>query len=666
MSLPVLHPGEAARPGSRSKLQHSSSMPEPADKGQAEAQFTSLFARTSPADFSHLRMKQEFKKKIQGETYARNRFMMTELQSLGLARLPSYHSMKTSTSRESLLRARSSGDLRALRSYIRAARSHLGVEDPLVKRVGKVHSEAERCMCKCRDYLALESLQALPAVMSKIQPIVSRVRALEMDFELGAGIWEDPYLGSARRKLAVWREHGETLESMAAILRDDPMKYCDVWVQLAVENSGTPLATEFGCTITRELLSVPYVESELVGALTRMFERLPDDPEDKVDVMTAAVMSIGSMLSHLDRGSLDELLLKPGYESCATTLKCAFHQQNIFVFSALYQPIAGEVLEIQRDLQQQLKKHSQLLQPCVVIAARLGELLQLDPRHVCLRISPTEGLTLRLLVSAGQPSAQDSQRILGSGAALQQWNRHPRHAEELSKWHEAGDRIHALYPLRRSCHEKRVAAELAKVPIPEALARVEMAKTRANERDIEAKDAVDRCSDAKLRKEESWQVFVKSMETTRATMQTGSQEEVNEKKAVEAEAENKFKANKKHFEESEVEVADAEEAFKVARGVVADMEAAAEVVIATSEQASAEVAAALHRYQAFVEAPLASIPLDAQLSKTKSSSRSSSRSDNTRHRSRMASPSPASRISTASSQAIVSPKGEFGQQQSAS
>jgi len=557
------------------------------------------------------------------EPKARNQLMMHELQKLGLTELPSYQRMRNSSTREGLLRAREAGELGGLRSAIRAARSYLGMEDPLVKLVGKVLSEAERCSRSCRDCLAMDDLDVLPSAMSKIEAIAIRVKELG----LGSGVWEDPYLGAARRRLSSWKQHRRILESLAAKRQEGVPSYCDAWALLALQSSDEVKA-EFGQTVTKELVSLPDAGVELVRTIARMFSELRGPPEENIDAAVETIMRFSWMLSQLDRGQLDDLLLKPSSKG-GSSLQVAALQEDILPFCALYQTISGEVVDIQRDLQLWLEKDAQLTPrpSCQLAAARIGELLQLDPEHLCLRRLPGKGLALRLLVAAGQPPAQQAQQVLGSGAAVQTWGawrRLPQRIEELSTWHNAGNCVMELYDAQGRCRITGGAAKLAEAAAVEDVARLEEAKAVEAKASEEADAAEARVEEATRRQEEVWQVFVARMQETQKTMRRASmvhnEVEVEEAKARDAEAEQDHKAAKAHRAAVEADAVEAAELLETAQSAVAEAAERAEESMEASVRATTEAKEAASRYQEILHTPLTSTPLR----KTRPSSRAKS------------------------------------------
>lgn len=565
-----------------------------------------------PASVARQRSMPELKGKEQTQPQARNRLMMKEFRKLGLKGVPAYQRMRGSTMREGLLRARASGDLGVLRSTVRAARTHLGLDDPLVKLVGKVLSEVERCARMCRDCFPLGSLQALPSAMSKIESILLRVHELAFS-GLGSQVWEDPWLGSARRKLDAWKKHRPELEGMAAKLQKGAATYCDAWAQLALGSSG--LKAEFGTTVTQEILSLPDAGARLAGAISKAFGKLPAAPEATIDATRSSLTLISHMLSQLDRSQLDDLVLKPGSNS-GSSLQAAASLEDILVFSSLYQTVTGEVVEIQRDLLQNLEKEAKTMpqQSGQLPAAIIGEMLQLDPREVCLRSLPTGGSTLRLLVAAGHPVSQYAQEVLGSGASAQPWRRLAPRSEELAKWHTAGDIVRQLYELQRRCCNTRGAAERAEAAEAEEVGRLEAAKARASELEEESARAASRSQEAKESMEAAWQKFVSAMEETRETMRRGSvvQAEEDAAKARDADAETKHKAAKKRAEDAEVVSVEAAKSYEEAKRLVVQVSEKAELAMEASIRASAEAAADAKRYQELLRMPLASTLVDSR------------------------------------------------------
>lgn len=525
-------------------------------------------------------------------------FVMSELCHLGLSGLPFYKRMRSTTAREALLHAQSSGELGALRATIRYAREELGLEDKLVRCVGKQLSKAERYARLCRNALANDNLFHLSVAMSEIAAVVPRVRLLG----LGPGLWEDPCLASARNRLAAWMVHRPTLEGMLEKLQDGPGVYCDAWVQLAL--AGSDLRTEFGGSITKGLLLLPGGPPTvpLTAALAEGFETPPSEPgEDVWDATLVRLVRVSDMLGRLESDQLDELLLRGGSDG-RSGLQAAAEQSHIAVFCSVLQTITGQVVVIQHELHKRLDRK-------VGATEKLAELLQINPEHLCLHRLSIGGLALRLLVEAGQPSAQQVQDVLGRGAVATEPARRPaRFTKELTKWQlVAGCCVKDILDLRAVCRETKDAAEACSGDPEDAAARLERARRDAATLAADVERTATKCEVANKKVDKLWNAFLACMEETRKGIrEEKSDAEVEFLKKKDAKAQAMHKDAEKDAAEAETERAAAvlrcDEADRAVEAAVVEHEAVVQVTARTA-LAAAEAAT---RFDVFVHTPLVS------------------------------------------------------------
>jgi len=531
-----------------------------------------------------------------------------ELKHLGLAELPSCQRLRGTDVKETLLKARSSGKLEGLRAAVRGARQQLGLDDPLVVKVGNILRKAEHCLRTCRDFLAQDSLRELPASMAEVEQAVLRVKGLG----LGPRLWEEPLLNFARERAAQWRAHRPALEDLIAKLREGPAAFCAAWAELALSDS--ELKVGFGAAVTKELLQIPDAGIPLAAALQKAVKVLPEAAFDEYEFVVLRLMRISSLLGTLDKSALDMFLLKRD-PSGKTAFWEAAAQPDSVVFYALYQSMTCELLTISVPLQQRIEQAAAAAAnatlPSVQLTAELlGQKLGVRASDLNLQCTPCSGIVVRLFPeTTRQPTAQQAQEALGNGAVAGYVSK----PAELKRWGKTSiRRMHEDIVLCRRTRDQLAAdsATFAKATAEDEAARTDLAAARAE---------YDRCviwAPAAEKEVKDAQEY--EMTTMRASREAMMAEGLGEGTAEESEAAKLADeaATARHADAKADVIASrdalaAATAWKQLATVAAPKFAAAlKVATAAAENSTAAFASATQAYEATIQGPLQ--PTDEQ------------------------------------------------------
>lgn len=527
---------------------------------------------------------------------------MRELDRMGARGHPFYQRMKAATACDALARAMAAGELKAIRATLRSASAQVGVEDSSVKRARAVLAEAERGVRVCRECLQQEGLCSLTSAMPRAASALTHLRQLE----LGARLWEDPWLKCAQERVAEWEEHGQRLQELLVNLQMGPKAFCIAWAKLALGESDVKCS--FGPAVTRELLQLPGSVAEFAQALAEE-EFLPAVPDEVYGMKAERIVRVRNMLGRMESELVDTLLLReaPG---CQSGLAVAAQLADSWVFCCLHQALTGEVLAIEQALEQRLEREShEVFALCRQrrVAGRLGHVLQVDPRHLCLWRLPGGGLKVRLFPGAGQPSAELAQEVLGVGAAAEPQRRGKPYAREFARWRQAGHAARDFFDVLAEAPAALAADREAAAAAAEALAVREAAASAARRAAARAVVGGIRARIAKkLSAPALQQLTAARLELLHATMSASEDSE-----EVEAAAQAKFDraearhvAAKMEVEAAATEVAESAAGYVSATNVALEAAAKEEANQAAATAAAERAARAVASYEALMHGPL--------------------------------------------------------------
>ncbi|CAE8645671.1 unnamed protein product [Polarella glacialis] len=400
----------------------------------------------------------------------------------GFSGHPLHQRLKASNVRAAVSRACASGERGALEVALRSARVQLGLEDPVVKRLQKLKSAAEHCSRTCRQVLNQLSLHSLPQAMEEIGSQVTCAGKLG----LGDDLWKDPFLNLASATAFAWKEHGLAVEGLREKLGKGPGAFCVAWAHLALQDS--PAKAAFGTVVTQELPPMTDAGVQIARALAST-EELPAAPEGIYDERALRMIRISIMLGHLDSQNLENVLLRRCSDG-RNSLQAAAELPA--VFCALWNVLAGEVLVIGRDLQQELaetflRRHrAEPKEPPSLIRVwnptpdllllhlatlRVAELLQLEPAHLCVTAQRDGGFSVRLFPEAGQPSAQRAQELVGGSVE----QRPPPKELSEEKWQRGAQCVKEVFAFPGRSRAAKEAVEFGKQTLVEIKLRLQEA-----------------------------------------------------------------------------------------------------------------------------------------------------------------------------------------------
>lgn len=523
---------------------------------------------------------------------------MQEFTNLGLLQLPSCQHLKSAHAKEALLKAKASGELRLLQSAVRAGRLQLGPEDPLVRKVGRLLSKAERCVRTCRDCLPHDSLRELPASMGELQQVILQLKMSG----LGPRLWDEPLLAFSRDRVSQWRLHQPAIEDLLGKLHEGSAPFCAAWAELALGESDIKM--DFGAAVTKELLLLPDAGPVLVASLEQAVKRLPEAAEDEYEFTILRLMRISSLLSTVDKSALDLMLLKRD-DSGRTAFSEAAAQSDSVVFYAMYQSLSCELLTISPTLQQRIEQVTTTANalPASVTqraAQWLAEQLGVRAADLVIQRLPPAGLAVHLFPETGvQPTARRAQELLGSGALagfvgrpseLDRWSKHhsiSRPYGDVARCRSARDRLAADKETLRQATADDVAARADVVAAEAEFSRCTAWIPAAEQ---EVKDA------------QEWEL--KTMGASREAMMQGSDEEAEAARKVDDEAQVRHQKAKQDVAASKEGFA-ASKAWKERAAVTASTCAAAfQAARASEEEATAEASTAAKLYKATMQGPV--------------------------------------------------------------
>lgn len=346
----------------------------------------------------------------------RERAVTRDLTRLGLAQMPSCQHLQDKSCRNALVKARTTGEVDALRAAMLKAKQQLGLDDPLVVDTGKLVSKVENGLRSCRDVLARECLNRLPTTTSELAGITKKLRQLP----LGTRLWEEPLLSLCCEKVKAWRTHQTLIEEFIERLQVGAEAYCDSWASLALTDS--PAKNHFGGVLTKELVALPHAGMLIVRALQKALHKVSSVvADDEYGFVHVCLMRASNMLLNLDKPTLGLLFLR-GEEHA---LQAAASWPDMMVFFMISRALSSQLLLIQPQFQRKLEHAVEAAKMDTMLADRraaeaLGKMLDVSPSELCFYRLPNGGLSLRLYPETGQhPSARHVQDLLGKGVALQ-------------------------------------------------------------------------------------------------------------------------------------------------------------------------------------------------------------------------------------------------------
>lgn len=551
-----------------------------------------------------------------------------ELGTLNLLKHPIFLRARDKNAKGGLLRARSTGRLGDLREALREGRSQLGLENPQVKRAGRLLRETDSCSRKCLELSCAEDsgLAALSQTMEQLGLVVPRAKYLGSS--LGSGFWQDPALAWGLETLNAWQSHQPALQDLMFKAQEGAQAYCEGWVELALGQTDI-VEAGLGTVATRELLQTPGAGSALAGALARRWEGpLPPAPSDGHGIRALEVARVRNLLSELDVRQLDSLLLAPGPDLRLGVEAAVGFPEGTAVFCPLYQALCGEGLLISKELQSQLERARLLpgrLEPPLSPEAaerpgplalrlkaarqRLGELLGVEPRHFCLRrVPPNSGLRVRLFPSVGQPSATEAARLLGPGASPEVTDgRGDVSLREMKKWRAAGSVSSEYYHLLCATSSASAEAQAAtgrEVPLEAAYGEAKEAFEAVY---AEAAEAGSAWEDAK-RSVVDFKKLARQYESEAQKWLYSNVDDADEKveecEEKQAKATAKWEEAKAVEKKTEAAAADAFARRDAARGVLDERTAKLEAAKATTQALEKKVADLAAKCQDLLHTPL--------------------------------------------------------------
>lgn len=267
----------------------------------------------------------------------------------------------------------------------------------------------------------------------------------------------------------------------------------------------------------------------------------------------------------------------------AAAVLCADNLQTIAAFAAFYQVLTSDVVILEPKLaaqyQQEVSTSSaqSSLPPLRRAALKLGELLQIKPRWLCLRQQMDGTMTLRLFSTGGQPQAQEVLKMLGSGARLEPRRRSKTPAAEFSRWLAVGRDAQTVVDLTNKW--------------PEDVTAINEARRRAYNLSLKHKHAATHAAEVAPTAAATAEAAAAAQE-----IQAEAHKRVVAAKKAVAEApynqKGGTKAAKKRLKKAEEELEEAKAAHEVAKSEAATAEGVAAEAAAVDEAARSATAKA--------------------------------------------------------------------------